>query len=155
MKEYFKGEKTMKKLIAFILCTVMVASMICMPVNAETVTYDNHDIIKEIATAFYRQGNQILYDQLVGRRNLYSSPEDATAQRTLYLDCSSFVNSCYREGFGVNVTPFEIKELGASTANYIKYAKENPTNVDVVGYWENADYTTAEEISAVIQVPIF
>ena len=80
----------MKKLIAFILCTVMAASMVCMPVNAETVAYDNHDIIKEVSMAYTRKGLLVHYDQLNSRRHLYASPEVATAQRTLYLDCSSF-----------------------------------------------------------------
>ncbi|MBR5157382.1 MAG: C40 family peptidase [Clostridia bacterium] len=139
----------MKKFLTMFLCAVMAVSFACPYISAvEAPTYSNYDIIKEVAYAYDRQGAQILYDQLNARRHIYASPEDATAQRTVYLDCSSYVNSCYREAFGVNVMPVDISSgvsgTSPSTVNLTKYAKENPDNVDVVGYWENADYTTEE-----------
>ncbi|MBQ4515341.1 MAG: C40 family peptidase [Clostridia bacterium] len=133
----------MKKFITTFICLVMAVSFMCPYISAdETPTYSNYDIIKEVAYAYDRQGAQILYDQLNARRHIYASPEDATAQRTVYLDCSSFVNSCYREAFGVNAMPYEISEKSPNTSYFTTYAKENPDNVDVIGYWENADYTT-------------
>lgn len=133
----------MKKILIMFLCLTMALSFMCPYISAvETPTYSNYDIIKEVAYAYDRQGAQILYDQLNSRRHIYASPEDATAQRTVYLDCSSYVNSCYREAFGVNVLPYEINEMSPNTSRYTSYAKDNPDNVDVIGYWENADYTT-------------
>ena len=114
-------------------------------------TYTAEEIINEIAYAYDRQGAQIPYDQLNSRRSLYSSPEDATAERTIFLDCSSFVNSCYREAYGANVLPYEIREKSASTLTYDEYARDNPNNPDVIGYWRPADYTTDAERAAVVE----
>ena len=47
--------------------------------------------------------------------------------------------------------PYTIGEKGASTANFTAYAKENPENVDVIGYWETKDYTTEEEQTALLE----
>jgi len=150
----------MKKFIAMFLCAFMVASFVIIPGicvtatenTSEPITFTNGELLKEIALAYDRQGEQVLYDQKNARRNIYSSPEEATAQRTIFLDCSSYVNSCYREAFGVNILPFEIGEAGTSpsTANYDEYAKNNQSASDVVGYWVPADYTTDAERQAVV-----
>lgn len=112
-----------------------------------------YKIIVEIAQAYDRNGGEIPYDQQYARRSIYSSPEDATAQRTIFLDCSSYVNSCYREGFGVNVLPFEItaaEETSPTTANFDAYAKNNSENTDVVGYWVPADYPSNEDKTTLV-----
>lgn len=111
------------------------------------------DAIAEVANAYDRQSSQIHYDQYNSRRHLTVSPEEATAQRTIYLDCSSFVNSVYRETFGVNVIPYMENSLGSmpdgswtpSTSNFNSYAKNYTDNVDVVGFWRNEEYTTTAE----------
>ena len=106
-------------------------------------------VVVEIAKAFDRQGAQIPYDQLNARRSIYSTPEDATAQRTLFLDCSSYVNSIYREAFGVNIMPYEISAENAnsspSTKYYDAYARDYQSNDDVIGYWIPTDYSTIDE----------
>lgn len=147
----------MKKIITLLLCVVMIASNLYVAAaDAEgpeqSATYSNYDIITELAYAYDRQGKQIPYDQSYARRSIYSSPEDATAQRTIFLDCSSYVNSCYREAFGVNVMPYEIGATGTSpsTVNFDNYAKENPNAIDVVGYWKPLDYTTDAERAEVV-----
>lgn len=103
----------MKKTVSLLLCIIMIISSLnfftAFAKEDEKETYNNYDIIVEMAKAYERQGAQIPYDQYNSRRNIYSSPEEATAQRTIFLDCSSYVNSCYREGFGVNILPYEIK----------------------------------------------
>ena len=115
-------------------------------VNSENhKAYDYDSIVIELAKAFDRQGAQIPYDQLIGRRSLFATPEDATAQKTLFLDCSSYLNSIYRVAFGVNLLPYEVDEVSCSTLNYDTYAKENGENVDVVGYWENSEWSTADD----------
>ncbi len=109
-------------------------------------------VIIEIAYAYDRQGAQIPYDQLNARRSIYSTPEDATAQRTIFLDCSSFVNSVYREAFGVNVLPYEIVSgvsgVSPSTLYYDAYARDHRSSTDVVGYWIPQDYTTVAQREA-------
>ncbi len=109
------------------------------------IEYDNTNelILTEIAYAFYRQGTQIQYDQTQSRRNINPSPEDATAHNTLVLDCSSYVNACYYEAFGVNILPYSVTAKSPNTANFNAYAKAGGN--DVVGYWENENYTTAAE----------
>ncbi|MBQ2743529.1 MAG: DUF11 domain-containing protein, partial [Oscillospiraceae bacterium] len=140
----------MKRFISLLLCvaTAVQVSAVCVFAgDVKAKAYTNYDIIVEMAKAYDRQGEQIPYDQKNARRSIYASPEDATAQRTIFLDCSSFVNACYREAFGVNVLPYEIGADGTSptTANYDKYAKENPDAPDVLGYWEPINYTDAEK----------
>lgn len=103
----------------------------------------NGDIAKEIAYAYKNQGGQIEYDQKNSRRHISPSPEDATAQHKIYLDCSTYVNAIYLEGFGENILPAEL-EKSPNTVNYDAYARDYGDNADVIGYWEPADYTTDE-----------
>lgn len=114
---------------------------------ARTQTVTAQDAVKEVAYAFYRQGTQIQYDQLDSRRHLNPSPEDATATNGIVLDCSSYVNACFFEAFGVNVLPYALSTKAANTKNFASYAEEGNLSgaKDVVGYWENADYTTAQQ----------
>lgn len=60
------------------------------------------------AHAYLARGSCIQYDQLsmdrllrvTPRHNRFASPEEATCQHTLFLDCSSFVNAVYYTTFG-------------------------------------------------------
>lgn len=107
------------------------------------VIEDNKDIVTEVAYSYFRKGNKIHYDQNL--RNVDPSPEEATSQHMLYLDCSSYVNAVYQEAFGVNVLDVPRTEMSPNTNNYTIYAKENlGTLPDVIGYWENRDYATEE-----------
>jgi hypothetical protein len=66
------------------------------------------DALMTIAKAFYDRGSGIQYDELsmdricriTPRRELFSPPEKATKQHTLFLDCSSFVFSTFYQAFG-------------------------------------------------------
>ncbi len=101
-----------------------------LPVNEE-------DLLKEVAYAYYYQGTQIQYDQKNSRRNLNVNPEDATAYREVFLDCSSYVNSVYNFLYGINIvaTP--------TTANMDAFAKANiGKNSEVVYYIDVNDYST-------------
>ena len=116
-------------------------------------TWTNADALVEVANAYLRQNAQIRYDQYYQRRHINISPEEATAQNILYLDCSSFVNAVYYETFGVNILPYDIYDQGgdAKTSNFRTYARDfNGKAADVVGYWVNADYTTVEEQDALL-----
>ncbi len=113
--------------------------------------YDNYEIVTTVADAYLRQGPQIQYDQTQSRRNLNASPEEASAANTLYMDCSSYVNAVYFESFGVNALPCTLAEKRPSTAAFTTYAQNNVgTAVDAIGYWENADYTTAAQKTAIL-----
>lgn len=69
----------------------------------------------EVANAYFNRGNKIQYDQrcmdrkliTTPRRDKYVSPETATNQKTVFLDCSSFVNIVFWETFGYEI-PFEL-----------------------------------------------
>ncbi|MBR2974329.1 MAG: C40 family peptidase, partial [Clostridia bacterium] len=104
--------------------------------------FTNQDAVAEVAYAFQRQGTQIQYDQTQDRRHINPSPEEATLQDGLVLDCSSYVNAVYYEAFGVNVLPDTYTNNAPKTANYANYAKNNSSNADVVGFWETKNYTT-------------
>ncbi len=109
-------------------------------VNAEKladIDSRQEDVIAAVALAYYNQswrtrkenspGPQVLYDQYNVRRNFNAAPEDATAQKKLYLDCSSFVNAVYYYTFGSNL-------LGGgksvTTANINKEMAEQPVGAD-------------------------
>ena len=137
----------MKKIITLLM---LIASLLTLSVFAEE-TVSNADVIKEVVYAYDRQGDTILYDQLNSRRHVSVSPEDATSQNTVYMDCSSFVNACYREAFDINILPYEINEKSCSTVNYHYYARgdwgENP---GVIGHWEYQSWSTSEEKQAIV-----
>ena len=71
--------------------------------------------ISEVAKAYLNRGNKIQYDQrcmdrkliTTPRRDKYVSPETATNQKTVFLDCSSFINVLFWEAFGYEI-PFEL-----------------------------------------------
>ena len=103
----------MKRIITILLCL----SLILIPLTAcdgcdnteyanpeEDAVYTQQDVVKEVAYAYFNQGKQINYNQTHSRRNLNVSPEDATSQHMVYLDCSSYVNAVYYESFGINIT---------------------------------------------------
>ena len=105
---------------------------------------DNYSIVKEVAMAYHRQNTQISYCDKWRNENV--SPETATSQRGISLDCSSFVNAVYYEAFGENVLGVPITTIEPKTESYNNYAKNKVgTSSDVVGYWETADYTDEEE----------
>lgn len=66
------------------------------------------DALLTAAETFLSRGSAIQYDQrsmdrilrVTPRRNKLAAPESATAQHTLFLDCSSFVNAVYHTAFG-------------------------------------------------------
>lgn len=107
--------------------------------------YNKEEAVVLVANAYFQQGVQIQYDQASRRRNLNVTPEAATAETTIYLDCSSYVNSVYKTTFGVNV--MDSDEV-PSTAKFADYCAQGGS--DVIGYWVNSDYTTATQISSLL-----
>ena len=110
---------------------------------AEAARVEKETMVATVAEAFYRQGVQIQYDQTGTRRHINPSPEDAAVGNTLVLDCSSYVNACYNETFGVNVMPYAVTEKSPNTANFDAYAQSGGSNAgDVIGHWVTTDYPT-------------
>ena len=147
----------MKKIISLLLVFGLLISSAIVPAayaseEKAIAEHDNHAIIKEVAMAYYRQGPQIVYDKAIGRREVFASPEDATAQRTGYQDCSTFVNCCYREAFGENIVPVEIVDSPTTpkTSTYMNYSKANPESPDVIGFWDTENYSTEQEQQALL-----
>lgn len=100
------------------------------------------ELLQLIAYAYYNQGAQIQYDQKSGRRMLDVTPEQATAENSVYLDCSSFVNSIYKYAFGVTVIPTGTYST-TNTKGFMTFAKNNfGTNSEVINYAETKDFTT-------------
>lgn len=65
-------------------------------------------VLVETAKAYYHRGHQLQYDQLsmdrlvriTPRNTRYASPEMATEQHMLFLDCSTFIYTLYYNVFG-------------------------------------------------------
>ncbi len=135
------------KLVSVSLCFAILLSL-CLPMSAvaaEPITdaqrAQYQEIIKEVAYSYFRQGTQIQYDQTAKppRRNLMVSPEDATSQRTIYLDCSSYVDSVYYEAFGIHLIRGEAGTWSIKTANMLNAARDYPTRRENEGYWTQED----------------
>ena len=104
------------------------------------------ELLKEIAYSYYYQGTEIQYDQKNNRRELNSTPEDATRYMPIFLDCSSYVNSVYHYLYGIDILS------SPTTAEMDKFAKNNlGTNSEVVYYIDVNDYTDGASQSALLQ----
>ena len=76
--------------------------------QAEEYIRQKSDVIIAVAESYLSRGSAIQYDQLsmdrvlqiTPRRNKFAPPEEATAQHTLFLDCSSFVHAVFYTAFG-------------------------------------------------------
>ena len=137
----------MKKVLLAILAIIFSLSVI--PLSAcrgeyadaeKDAVYTVQDAVLEVAYAYYRQGAQTNYSQTMCRRNINPSPEEATSQHMMFLDCSSFVNAVMYEALGINVMPYETTEKSPQTKNFLEYAKENTNNADVIGVWLRENY---------------
>ncbi len=128
--------------------TVLDEDWLC-PVSDTIEIHTPQDALYEMALAYLRKGGLLEYDQLNGRRMVLATPEQATAQSYVFLDCSSYVTSIYYNTYGVKVIPDSYGSQ--NTKNYAKYAKENyGTAADVIGYYETLDYKTEEAQRALL-----
>jgi len=100
----------------------------------------------EVTNAYLNRGNKIQYDQrcmdrkliTTPRRDKYVTPETATSQKTVFLDCSSFINILFWETFGYEI-PFEL------TWHMVDYFEPR------VFLYERTYEETPEEIEAIKQ----
>ena len=118
---------------------------IILAINNAGVIGDMKDyyksLLKQVAYDFYYQNNQIQYDQRNSRRNVDSKPEDATAYRGIYLDCSSYVNSIYKYVFGTNITNYSSQ----NTANFNSYSEAGGRSGDVIYYYVNSEVAEGDK----------
>ncbi len=144
--------------VIFVIC--LFTSQFCITSYAADPITDEkraqyQEIIKEVAYSYFRQGTQIQYDQTAKppRRNLMVSPEDATSQRTIYLDCSSYMDSVYYEAFGIHLIRSGAGTWSIKTANMLNAARDYPTRRENEGYWTQEDDfagKTTEEIQEIL-----
>lgn len=116
----------MKKIMLFLILTLLPNL-----INAATVE-EQTEALLETANAYLRQGVQIQYDSY--KKDLYSTPEDATSQHYNYTVCSGFTFSTYYHTFGIEI-PYYTEAL-------LEYAQTNKANTAVVPYYLG----TSEEI---------
>lgn len=136
----------------------------------EGIDAHRQDVVAEVAKAYYDQSfgtrespaamPQILYDQYNSRRNYNAAPEDATAQKNMYLDCSAYISAVYFYTFGINLIPGK----SVSTENLNKeYSSKTPdkegtllfyiTGDELAGLKADSDKAAAQisEIKAILQ----
>lgn len=97
------------------------------------------------AKAYINRGKNLQYDQrcmdrslfLTPRRTKLMPPETATSQKTLYLDCSSYVGAMFYDAFGIEL-PFDL------TWHMVDYLEPR------LFYYEKTQTETPEEISELI-----
>lgn len=123
---------------------------VIVAVNSFSFVDDMRDyyksLIHEVAYDFYYQKTQIQYDQYNSRRNVNSNPDDATAYRGIYLDCSSYVNSVYHYVFNTNISNYTTQ----STANFEAYSKNGGRSGDVIYYCDTTVTRTSDEKNAIL-----
>jgi len=76
------------------------------------------------AYAYYYQGNQIQYDMKNNRRIINVNPEAASSY-TVYLDCSSFVNSVFYNTFNKNILAGRTGSETPSTLNFYSTSQQD------------------------------
>ncbi|MBQ7624191.1 MAG: C40 family peptidase [Clostridia bacterium] len=76
------------------------------PDVTKTETYHaNYDALLSVAQAYYARGALAQYDDsstIYKRFSTSNLPENATVQKTLYLNCATFVHNVYKNAFGFN-----------------------------------------------------
>ncbi|MBO7078383.1 MAG: DUF11 domain-containing protein [Bacilli bacterium] len=113
--------------------------------------YFDQKVLVEVAYDYYYQHTEIQYDQRNSRRNLASNPEDATAYRGIYLDCSSYVSALYKYATGSNVT--NAADSAQTTGNYETYTSSNyspetneGTKVDIIYYFDTSTVNEEDRV---------
>ena len=89
----------MKKILLLLILTIMF-----FPSNVLAATVEEQQkAVVATGEAYYSQKVQIQYDSF--RKNLNSTPEDATAKHTVYTVCSGFTFMTYYQALGIKIPP--------------------------------------------------
>jgi len=158
-----KIKKIIFLLILVLICIVIFnaidkSSIVKKQINAVIGTFYTEDEqnlqtqeiekqIKAVMETVYRyesQGTQLQYDTY--RKNLSSSPEDATSQHPVYTVCSGLVYQSYYQALGIM--------LPDDTTKLLDYAKDNKANKDVVlAYYGSKDEMYTENVIGIKNSP--
>ena len=102
----------MHKKVSKIITTLFLSLLLVSKISASTVT-EQREALLETADAYLRQGVQLQYDSY--RKNLNSTPEDATSQHYCYTVCSGFTYQVYKQTLGIDIPD--------TTETLLNYAK--------------------------------
>ena len=98
-------------------------------VNQEAIAEQRNSLIAT-ADAYYAQGEQLQYDSY--RKITTITPEDATAQHTIYTVCSGFVYATYLQALGIVIPN--------GTNSLEEYANKYHNDSDIVlRYYDSTD----------------
>lgn len=126
----------MQKRICKIILVLILSISTVLRISASTVSEQRKALI-ETAEAYLRQGVQLQYDSY--RKNLLSTPEDATAQHYCYTVCSGFTYQVYKQTLGIDIPD--------TTETLINYAKTNKSNKEtVIALYEGEDYVYSASV---------
>lgn len=119
-----------------------------------------YEAVLAMADAYFFQGPQLNYDMTNKRQNLNGLPNDATADRTMYLDCSSYASTVYYNALvtaeggskgvaGSAATKTYMAEICGGYADekrpqYVAYFKRSSKNADS---WEGGVGSRALSLS--------
>lgn len=132
-------KKKINKIILFTILFMFAILKVC----ASTVAEQREAII-ETAEAYLRQGVQLQYDSY--RKNLLSTPEDATSQHYCYTVCSGFTYQVYKQTLGIDIPD--------TTETLLNYAKANKSNKDtVIALYEGKDYVYSTSVLGTADTP--
>ena len=117
----------MKRLILVLILTIMF-----FPGNVIAATIEEQQkAVIATAEAYYDQKIQLQYDSF--RKNLYSTPEDATTKHNVYTVCSGFTFMSYYQSLGIKIPD--------TTEGLLDYAEKYKNTENVIFY-----YGSKEEI---------
>ncbi len=113
----------MKKVLLILILTIMV-----FPNNVFASTIEEQQkAVLATAQAYYNQKSQLQYDSY--RKNLYSTPEDATSKHAVYTVCSGFTFMTYYQALGI--------KLPDSTEELLDYAEKYKNTENVIFYYDS------------------
>ena len=115
----------MKKILLLLILTIML-----FPSNALAATVEEQQkAVVATGEAYYSQKVQIQYDSF--RKNLNSTPEDATAKHTVYTVCSGFTFMTYYQALGIKIPD--------TTEGLLNYASKYKNTDSVIFYYGTKD----------------
>lgn len=133
----------MRKVINKIFLIFIMLIFMIRNVSAATIS-EQRKALLETAEAYLRQGVQLQYDSY--RKNLNSTPEDATSQHYCYTVCSGFTYQVYKQTLGIDIPD--------TTETLLNYAKANKNNKDVViALYEGEDYVYSTKVLGTKDTP--
>ena len=107
-----------------ILILILIISILPLNISASTIEEQRQAVIST-AEAFYNQKAQLQYDSY--RKNMRSTPEDATSKHTIYTVCSGFTFMTYYQSLGIDIPD--------TTYELLDYAEKYKNTDNVIFYY--------------------